>query len=231
MSLGVLMSITVVAFQSLGVGTIMPAAARDLDGLGHYGWAFAGFMLANIVGAVAAGQDTDRARTGPRLSRRRACFAAGSVLAAVAGAWALLLAGRALEGLGAGALGVVTYASASRAYPKAMYGRMLALMSSAWVLPSLVGPALAGLVADHTSWRWVFVLLLPFLPVAVALTLPGLRALARPEPSDTPRRLPQALALAAGIGLFLAALDLASPRCWSRSAPQGSCSRCRRCAR
>ena len=93
----------------------------------------------------------------------------------------MLLAGRALEGLGAGALVVVTYASASRAYPPAMYGRMLALMSSAWVLPSLAGPAVAGLVADHTTWRWVFVLLLPFLPVAVALTLPGLRALARPE--------------------------------------------------
>ena len=55
----------------------------------------------------------------------------------------------------------MTYASASRAYPPEMYGRMLALMSSAWVLPSLVGPAVAGLVADHASWRWVFVLLLP----------------------------------------------------------------------
>ena len=62
-----------------------------------------------------------------------------------------------------------------------MYGRMLALMSSAWVLPFLAGPAVAGaLVADHTTWRWVFVFLLPFLPVAVVLTLPGLRALAPP---------------------------------------------------
>ena len=85
----------------------------------------------------------------------------------------MLLAGRVLEGLGAGALGVVTYASASRAYPPEMYGRMLALMSSAWVLPSLAGPAVAGLVADHTTWRWVFVFLLPFLPVAVAADAAG----------------------------------------------------------
>jgi MFS family permease len=79
------------------------------------------------------------------------------------------------------------------------------------VLPSLAGPAVAGLVADHTTWRWVFVLLLPFLPVAVALTLPGLRALGRPErPAEATRRLPQAVGLAAGVGLFLTALETGS---------------------
>jgi MFS family permease len=207
MSVGVLMSVTVVAFQSLGVGTVMPAVARDLGGLERYGWAFSAFMLASLIGSVAAGQDADRAGPVRAYTAAVTAFAGGSVLAAVASSWDPLLAGRALEGLGAGALVVVTYASASRAYPPAMYGRMLALMSSAWVLPSLAGPAVAGLVADHTTWRWVFVLLLPFLPVAVALTLPGLRALSRPEPAAAGRRLPQALALAAGIGLFLAGLE------------------------
>ena len=173
MSVGVLMSVTVVAFQSLGVGTVMPAVARELDGLERYGWAFSAFMLASLVGSVAAGQVADRAGPVRAYLGAVASFAAGSALAAVASSWDLLLAGRALEGLGAGALVVVTYASASRAYPAAMYGRMLALMSSAWVLPSLAGPAVAGLVADHTTWRWVFVLLLPFLPAAVGLTLPA----------------------------------------------------------
>ena len=211
MSVGVLMSVTVVAFQALGVGTVMPAVARELGGLEHYGWAFSAFMLASLVGSVAAGQDADRAGPVRAYVAAIASFSAGSVLAAVADSWSLLLAGRALEGLGAGALGVVTYASASRAYPPEMYGRMLALMSSAWVLPSLAGPAVAGLIADHASWRWVFVLLLPFLPVAVALTLPGLRALSRAERVAMPRRLPQALALAAGTGLFLGALGFDQP--------------------
>ena len=204
MSIGVLMSVSIVAFQALGVGTVMPAVARDLGGLVHYGWAFSAFMLASVVGSVAAGQDTDRAGPVRAYLAAVGSFAAGSVLAALAGTWAMLLGGRVLEGLGAGALGVVTYASASRAYPVAMYGRMLALMSSAWVLPSLAGPAVAGLVADHTTWRWVFVFLLPFLPVAVVLTLPGLRALRAARRRRRPgRRLPQALALAAGIGLLL----------------------------
>ena len=93
-----------------------------------------------------------------------------------------------------------------------MYARMLALLSTAWVLPSLVGPALAGLVADHASWRWVFVALLPFLPMAVALTLPGLRTLERAgrgAATAEPRR--PALALAVGVGGFLAALELREP--------------------
>jgi MFS family permease len=211
MSVGVLLSVSVVAFQALGVGTVMPAVARELDGLERYGWAFSAFMLASVIGSVAAGQDADRAGPVRAYVGAIASFSAGSLLAALAGSWSVLLAGRALEGLGAGALGVVTYASASRAYPPEMYGRMLALMSSAWVLPSLAGPAVAGLIADHTTWRWVFVLLLPFLPVAVLLTLPGLRALSRAERIAAPRRLPQALALAAGTGLFLGGLGLPAP--------------------
>jgi MFS family permease len=211
MSIGVLLSVTVVAFQALGVGTVMPAVAAELDGLRQYGWAFSSFMLASVIGSVAAGQDADRAGPVRAYLAALASFSAGSLLAAVAGSWTLLLVGRALEGLGAGALGVVVYASASRAYPTEMYGRMLALMSSAWVLPSLAGPAFAGVIADQTSWRWVFVLLLPFLPVAVVLTLPSLRALSRAERVPAPQRLPQALALAAGTGLFLGALGLDSP--------------------
>jgi MFS family permease len=208
MSIGVLMSVTVVAFQSLGVGTVMPAVARDLGGLERYGWAFSAFMLASLVGSVAAGQDVDRAGPVRGYLAAVGSFAAGSVLAAVASSWDVLIAGRVLEGLGAGALVVVTYASASRAYPPAMYGRMLALMSSAWVLPSLAGPAIAGLVADHATWRWVFVLLLPFLPVAGVLTLPGLRALDLPRSAARKgRRLLVALALAAGVGVFLGGLE------------------------
>ena len=212
MSIGVLMSVTIVAFQSLGVGTAMPDVARDLGGLGSYGWAFSAFMLASVVGSVAAGRDADGHGPLRAYLAAIAAFAAGSLLAALAWSWGALLAGRALEGLGSGALGVVTYASASRAYPTEMYGRMLALMSSAWVLPSLAGPALAGIIAETTTWRWVFVFLLPFLPIAVVLTRPGLRG--SPRCRRVPGRglsLRRAGLLAAKLAAFLAALELGTP--------------------
>ena len=212
MSIGVLMSVTIVAFQALGVGTAMPDVARELGGLGSYGWAFSSFMLASVVGSVAAGGDADRHGPLRAYLAAIAAFAAGSVLAAASWSWGALLAGRALEGLGSGALGVVTYASASRAYPPEMYGRMLALMSSAWVLPSLAGPALAGVIAETTTWRWVFVFLLPFLPVAVLLTRPGLAALGAAEGGGSrPLSLRRAGVLAAGLAVFLAALELDAP--------------------
>ena len=122
MSIGVLMSVTIVAFQSLGVGTAMPAIARDLGGLGCYGWAFSAFMLASMVGSVAAGRDADAHGPLRAYLAAIAAFAAGSLLAALAWSWGALMAGRALEGLGSGALGVVAYVSASRAYPTEMYG-------------------------------------------------------------------------------------------------------------
>lgn len=212
LSVGVLMSVTIVAFQALGIGTAMPAIARDLGGLGLYGWSFSAFMLASIVGTVAAGRAADATGPARPYIAAVAIFAAGSVLGALAGSWAILLAGRAVQGLGVGALTVVVYVSASRAYPTVMYARMLAFMSTAWVVPSLVGPAAAGLLADHASWRWVFVALLPFLPVAVGLTLPGLRTLDRAERVGERRSLGPALLVAAGVGLFLGALELRDPR-------------------
>ena len=69
MSIGVLMSVTIVAFQSLGVGTAMPDVARELGGLGSYGWAFSAFMLASVVGSVAAGGDADPPRPAAGLPR------------------------------------------------------------------------------------------------------------------------------------------------------------------
>jgi MFS family permease len=80
-------------------------------------------------------------------------------------------------------------------------------MSSAWVVPGLVGPALAGLVADHLGWRWVFLGLAPPLLLAAALALPSLRRI--PAGSATARdrgRIVQAVRLAVGSGLTLAGL-------------------------
>ena len=147
MSVGVLMSVTIVAFQALGVGTVMPAVARDLRRARALRLGVQRVHARERLGTVAAGQrrrPRGPVRAVPRA--RSATFAAGSVLGARSPARGRCCSPAArCEGLGAGALGVVTYASASRAYPPEMYGRMLALMSSAWVLPSLAGPAVAGL--------------------------------------------------------------------------------------
>jgi MFS family permease len=140
-----------------------------------------------------------------------AVFTAGCVVAATAGSWAVLLAGRALEGAGFGAIGALTYVALARAYPAALYGRVLAWTSGAWVVPSLVGPPVAGVVADLLSWRAVFVLFLPLVPIGIALTLPSLRRLERgADARPAPSRLRPAVALMAGFGLVLGALEVSA---------------------
>ena len=51
---------------------------------------------------------------------------------------------------------------------------MFAVLSTAWVVPALAGPALAGFIADSFGWRWVFLGLVPLVAVAAAITMPAM---------------------------------------------------------
>jgi MFS family permease len=89
---------------------------------------------------------------------------------------------------------------------------MIAILSSAWVVPGLIGPALAGIVADVVGWRWVFLGLVPVLPLATVLVLPALKKLA---PSTTSgswdlHRLLAAVGLVIGTGMTLTGLQVQS---------------------
>jgi MFS family permease len=79
------------------------------------------------------------------------------------------------------------------------------------MLPSLIGPGVGGIVAEQFGWRWVFLMLLPLLPVAAFLPLAGLRTLEHEQHRTVDSRLPAALALTAGLGALLGALQVRSP--------------------
>jgi MFS family permease len=205
------MMVTVVAFQAMGVSTALPAAARELDGLGAYGWAFSAFLLASVLGMVGAGQAADSRGPVRPFVAAVLVFAGGSLLAALSGSWAVLIAGRALQGLANGAILSLVYVAIARAYPPVLYGRVLGMLASAWMLPSLIGPGVGGIVAEHFGWRWVFLMLLPLLPVAAILPLAGLRTLEHAQRRVVDSRLPAALALTLGLGALLGALQVRSP--------------------
>jgi MFS family permease len=212
LSLGLVLTVTLVASESLAIGTIMPLVARDLAGFDLYGWVFSSFFLAQLVGIVSAGVLIDR-RGGLAMPMAigLVCFGAGLVVGGLAPAMPVLIVGRVLQGFGAGFGAPVAYVAIGRAYPASVQPRMLAVLSAAWVLPGIFGPAVAGLAATVTTWRWVFLGLLPLLAIALYVTLPPLVAIATPgtERGDGPgarTRLPLALAVAASAGLMLAGL-------------------------
>ena len=94
-------------------------------------------------------------------------------MSAAVWAWLLVVA-RVVQGLGAGTVPAVAYACIGRSYPPSARPRMFAVLSTAWVVPALVGPALAGVVARGLGWRWVFLGLLPLVAIAAVMTLPAL---------------------------------------------------------
>src|SRR5262249_13057413 len=147
-TVGVLLLILMVAFEAMGVSTAMPALIADLGALALYAWPFVAFMAAAVFGTVVGGWWCDRA--GPRLPLLvAACLCGGGVrTAGTAGAMGQLLTGRVLQGLGAGSVTVAIYVLIGLGYPERVRPAMFGLMSSAWVLPSLIGPPVSGLVTE-----------------------------------------------------------------------------------
>src|SRR6185369_2527657 len=117
LTLGVLIAIAVFAADGMGVVPAMPSAVRALGGLPLLGWAFSAFMLASLVGTVAAGQMADERGPLRPMALGLTAFGAGLLLAATAGGMAQFLGGRALQGLGGGALMAAAYVAVARGYP------------------------------------------------------------------------------------------------------------------
>lgn len=196
---GLVAVILLIAFEAMAVATAMPRAVADLHGLAFYAWAFTGFVVASLFAMVVAGEACDR--TGPRfpLLAGVTLFTVGLVLAGTAADMGVFVLARALQGLGGGAVIVAVFVVVGRAYDQAARPRVFAVMSSAWVLPSIVGPAVAGFVADRFSWRWVFLAAAMFVLPAVLLMWRSLPALAGGSPTRRVGRKRAAAMVAAGV--------------------------------
>ncbi len=221
LTIGLVMTITIIASESLSVITVMPVVAHDLGGVRYYGWVFSAFMLASLIGIVGAGRQADRRGPAAPYLAGLALFCAGLVVSGLAPSMPVLVVGRSLQGLGAGAIPAIAYVAIGRSLPDQLRPRMFAILSSAWVLPGLFGPAIAAEVTRQLSWRWVFLGLVPLVVIAGPLALPSLlrlgRAAADTEPAgpvsggdSDEHRLDDAVRTAAGAGLFLAGLTAPS---------------------
>lgn len=208
-TIGAVALIFLAAMQALAVTTVMPVVSADLDGDALYAVAFAGTLATSVIGMVAAGAWSDR--SGPRgpLYVSVALFVIGLVIAGLATTMPMLVVGRLVQGLGTGGQTVALYVVVARVYPPATHGRVFAAFSAAWVVPSLIGPFLAGAVAEYLHWRWVFLGVAVL--TAVAFAMVALRLHHTPlhtgEPSEGGTRA-VAARLACAVALALGALGL-----------------------
>ncbi|GAB2637622.1 MFS transporter [Kribbella swartbergensis] len=205
LTVGMVALITLVAFESLAVTTAMPTVAQALDGLYLYALAFGGPLASAVVAMVVSGTWSDLKGPTRPLWHGTAWFLAGLIIAGLAPTMEILVAGRIIQGFGSGLLTVALYVVVGRLYPARLRPRIFAAFATGWVVPSLVGPAIAGLIVEHTSWRIVF-LAVPVIAIPAALVMrPGLARGAAQEVRPGrlwDKRALLAVAAAVGVGLL-----------------------------
>ena len=195
------------------VSTAMPTVVASLGGLEYYAWAFAAYMLFAAVSMPLYGRLADI------YGRRRlffvgvGIFVAGSVLAGLAGSMLQLVAFRAVQGVGAGAMFAIPYTILGVVYPPEERGRAIGLGSSVWGISSVLGPVLGAGIVELLSWRWVFFLSVPVGLAAVALVAYSLEESTGSADPDVD--LLGAATLVGAVGTLLVGLQLLESASWA----------------
>ncbi len=173
--LGAVALISMLAFEAIAVATAMPAVAEALHGLPLYALAFGATLATSVIGMTVAGQLCDKRGPYRASLLGLVAFLLGLLLAGLATSMGVLVLGRALQGLGSGVLGVALYVGVGRVVPARLHPRMFAMFAGAWVLPGLLGPAVASGLVQWVGWRSVFLAVAAVVPVAALAMLPALR--------------------------------------------------------
>ncbi|MEJ7689413.1 MAG: MFS transporter [Nocardioidaceae bacterium] len=201
LSIGIFGLIVGIAFEFMAVATALPVAARELGGQSLFAFALTGFLGAVMFANGLGGEICDR--IGPRvpLVIGALTFAGGLVVSGLSPTMPLLIVGRVVQGLGAGFTIVAVYVVIAQCYPDELRPRVMSLISTAWIVPSVVGPFIAGTLTEYVSWRWAFLSLVPLMPVPLLAVLPKLAA-SRATGTRRPHRVQYAAAMAAGAALM-----------------------------
>lgn len=173
---GLVLYMVAAGFEVVAVVVVMPTVAHELNAMSSYSSAIAITVACSIVGILLAGPWSDQ--KGPRgpIVVGALSMMTGLLTAGFAHTMALFLLGRAIQGLGVGLVNVSAYVIIGWELPQHLHARMFSLNAVAWILPALLGPAVAGLLVDSVGWRWAFWGVAPIFLIATIITLIGMRS-------------------------------------------------------
>jgi len=170
-----------------------------------------------LIGSVAFGALIDREGVVRPFVGGLALFGVGLLIGGLTPSMPVLIGARFIQGIGGGAIPPVAYVAIGRALPESLRPRMFAMLSTAWVLPGIFGPAVAGFVAQELHWRLVFLGLLPLIALPGAMATRALVALHERQSTTgrmtgtLGRRTLDGLAVAGGVALLTAGLTAQDP--------------------
>jgi EmrB/QacA subfamily drug resistance transporter len=164
-------STSLVALDATILATAVPSIVRDLGGFSQFPWLFSAYLLATAVAVPIYGKVADMVGRKPVILLGIGLFLVGSVLCGVAWSLPTLIAARAVQGLGAGAVQPIALTMVGDLYSIEERARVQGYLASVWAVASVAGPALGGVFAEYSSWRWIFFLNLPIGALAAWLII------------------------------------------------------------
>jgi EmrB/QacA subfamily drug resistance transporter len=162
----VMLSTGLVALDSTIIATAVPSIVRDLGGFSQFPWLFSIYLLTQAVTVPLYGKFADVLGRKPVMLLGIGVFLAGSVLCGFAWSMPTLIAARAIQGIGAGAVQPISMTMIGDLYTVEERSRVQGYVASVWAVASVIGPTLGGLFAEYLTWRWIFFVNLPLGAVA-----------------------------------------------------------------
>jgi MFS family permease len=204
---GLVLAVSIHAYDELVLAISMPVISQDLNGFEWYGLSFASYLLASLVGIVWAGSETDKRGPLRIFMLGSASFLLGLILASAAQNMETLLLGRALQGLGGGISWTVAFAVINIAFEPLQRPKMIAILDTAWIVPSLIAPLIGGYIVDYLNWRWIFIGQIPILCITTYLLYPKFKNIQPKHHRGTSNAIATAVKLALYGALLLYAFN------------------------
>ncbi|WP_320782578.1 MDR family MFS transporter [Streptomyces sp. CRN 30] len=179
----IVLGILLAALDQTIVGTALPTIVSELGGAEHMSWVVTSYLLAETVATVLVGKFGDLFGRKVVFQVSAVVFITGSFLCGLATDMTLLIAWRAVQGIGAGGLMVTSMALIADVIPLRERGKYQGAIGAVFGVSTVVGPLLGGLFTDHLTWRWAFYVNVPIAIVVIAAaarTIPSVRSAARP---------------------------------------------------
>jgi EmrB/QacA subfamily drug resistance transporter len=204
---GLLLTLLLAALDQTIVATALPSITADLGGFDHYTWVTTAYLVTSTVAVPITGKLSDQLGRKPLLIGSTLAFLVTSLLCAQAQTFNQLVAARALQGLGGGAITAAVFATVPTLFSPSSRARIIGLFTGTYGLASIVGPLVGGIITDAVGWRGVFYLNLPLGGLALVLVWRTLRSA---KLSDQKPQLDYlgGLTLVAGVSPLLLALSL-----------------------